>query len=71
MIQAPVVFVSIFVNLYWLPKLELLIMGIMLPDYQNGALLFAEVVHPYLPKWCIPNCHFWCIAIYRSQLGGF
>jgi len=25
-------------------------------------------VHPYLPKWCIPNCHFWCIAIYRSQV---
>jgi hypothetical protein len=36
--------------------------------YQSGARLFTEMVHSYLPKWCILNYRFWCIVIYRSQL---
>jgi hypothetical protein len=35
--------------------------------YQSGARLFTEMVHSYLPKWCILNYRFWCIVIYRSQ----
>ena len=51
-------FIHILLSLFWPYKTGLLIMDHASLFGRNCVLLFAEVVHSYLPKPCIPICRF-------------